>query len=88
MLLYTANTTDETDLSVSGYFFNCVQNKAKTTQTFLVNVLTSLLSQSCFHLASEVVIITYIQIHIKGFSVAVAIRGEHVFVEGPVYANG
>lgn len=37
---------------------------------------------------SEVIIITYIQIHIEGFSVAVSVRGEHVLVEGPVYTYG
>lgn len=32
----------------------------------------------------EVVIITDVQVNVEGFSVTVAIRGEHVFMERPV----
>lgn len=37
---------------------------------------------------SEVVIVTYVQIHVEGFPVAVPIRCEYVLVEGPVHAYG
>lgn len=36
----------------------------------------------------EVVIVTYVQIDVKGFAVTVTIRGEHVLMERPIHTNG
>lgn len=36
----------------------------------------------------KVIVITDVKVHVKGLSVAVSIRSEDVFVEGPIYADG
>jgi hypothetical protein len=38
--------------------------------------------------ALEVLVITDVKVHVKGLSVAVSIRSEDIFVEGPIYTDG
>lgn len=54
------------------------------SQLFLSSVYLSLLLSP----ASEVVVITDIQVNVKGFPVAVSIRGEHVLVECSIHTDG
>lgn len=36
----------------------------------------------------KVIVVTDVKVHVKGLSVAVSIRSEDIFVEGPIYADG